>query len=354
MSGLDIGRGDTALLVLSAVVAGLFLATLAFSAYAILLRQRHEKRDRLWTRLRSRWEEPVLNALVDPDTIPAVHKLVEEKFQLHFVQFVLEYTRRVRGPERQVLARMAAPFLPEIAVRARHRSPEVRTRAVQTLGTLGLPEYSEQVLAGLDDESQLVSFVAARHLARPDLPEHGVALLDHLPRYRGANSRFLASMLVAVGAPMIPQLRVRLADSALPAWERAIVADALTIHMDPGSADVAATALDDTDDRELAARLLRLIAIIGRPTHREVIHRFADSADDMLRAQAFRALGSIGDERDLERLVRGMKDDSPWVALHAARGVREAGGRAALEELEATDPDLAALAGQVLAEDPDL
>lgn len=274
-----------------------------------------------------------------------------EKYQLHFVQFVLEYTRRVRGPERETLSRMVAPFLPEIAERASHRSPEVRTRAVQTLGTLGLPEYSEQVLAGLDDDSQLVSFVAARYLARPDLPQHGVALLDHLPRYREANSRFLASMLVAVGAPLIPELRNRLADSSLPGWERAIIADALTIHMDPGSADVAAEALDGSADRELAARLMRLIAIIGRPAHREVLHRYAASDDQMLRGQAFRALGSIGDGRDLELLVSGMDDDSPWVALHAARGVREAGGRSALEELEATDPSLAALAGQVLAED---
>lgn len=246
---------------------------------------------------------------------------------------------------------MAAPFLPAIAKRASHRSPEVRTRAVQTLGTLGLPEYSEQVLKGLDDESQLVSFVAARYLARPDLPQHGVALLDHMPRYREANSRFLASMLVAVGSPLIPELRNRLADTSLPAWERAIVADALTIHMDPGSADVAAEALAGSEDRELAARLMRLIAIIGRPEHRVVLHRYAESEDRMLRAQAFRALGSIGGKEDLELLARGMKDESPWVALHAARGVRDVGGRGALEEVEAIDPELAALAGQVLAEE---
>lgn len=351
LPGPELGVGDTALLVISAVLVALFAATVVFSGYAVLLRKRHEARDRLWAGFQERWEAPVLNALVAPDTIPDVHGLVDPEYELHFVQFVLEYTRRVRGPERQTLSKLAAPFLPAIAERADHRSPEVRTRAVQTLGMLGLPEYADQVLAGLDDESPLVSFVAARHLARPDLPQHGVALLDHLARYKDADSRFLASMLVAVGAPMIPELRARLSDPSVAPWERAILADALIIHMDPGAADIAAEALATADDRELIARLLRLIAIIGRPEHRDVVLGLVDSNDPLLRGQAFRALGSIGDDRDLAILIAGVDDESPWVALHAARGVRDAGGRAVLVDLVATDPALASLAGQILAEE---
>jgi hypothetical protein len=46
-----------------------------------------------------------------------------------------------------------------------------------------------------------------------------------------------------------------------------------------------------------------------------------------------------------------MDDPSPWATLHAARGVRAAGGRRILEEIAASDHPHAALAGQVLFEE---
>jgi hypothetical protein len=46
-----------------------------------------------------------------------------------------------------------------------------------------------------------------------------------------------------------------------------------------------------------------------------------------------------------------MEDPSPWVALHAARGVLEAGGRGRLLAISAGDSRPAAVAGQVLAEE---
>jgi hypothetical protein len=48
-----------------------------------------------------------------------------------------------------------------------------------------------------------------------------------------------------------------------------------------------------------------------------------------------------------------MNDASPWVALHAARGVREAGGERVLGELAASDHAHARLAGQVLYQEDD-
>ena len=91
------------LVVLSGVIITLFAVTLIFSAYAIVLRFRHARRDRLWTALTNMWEEPVLAAIVDPERVDDVHEEVPEEYRLHFVNFILEYTRRVRGEERQTL-----------------------------------------------------------------------------------------------------------------------------------------------------------------------------------------------------------------------------------------------------------
>ena len=129
---------EGALVILSIVIAVLLAITLVFSVYALLLRVRNGQRERLTEMLKSRWEGPVLAAIVDPTRVDEVHEVVPEKYRLHFVNFILEYTRRVRGEERQTLRLLASPYLDLIVGRMKHRDAGRRARAVQTLGTLGL------------------------------------------------------------------------------------------------------------------------------------------------------------------------------------------------------------------------
>ena len=349
--GSDLAATDTALLFLGLTVCALLLVALSFAAYALLLRHGHARRERLTAALRERWEGPVLSALADPERIPQVHALVPRQHRLRFVQFILEYVRRVRGAERRVLRQLVEPFLGEVAERTEHRRSEVRTRAVQTLGTLGLPRYAPEVLAGLDDPSPLVSMVAARYLARPEFPQYAPQLLEHLHRFEGWNRRFLASMLANMGPELSPRLREGLTDEDRPAWLRGVFAEALRMQLDPRAADVAAEVLKETDDRDLSASLLRLLATVGRPEHVELLRRLADTDDEIIRAQALHALGVLGDESELPLLFAGMDDPSPWAALHAARGVRDAGGAELLAEIAESDHEQAALAGQVLFEE---
>lgn len=342
---------EGALLALSGVIVGLFAVTLAFSAYAIVLRFRHARRDRLWTALTNRWEEPVLAAIVDPERARDVHEEVPEEYQLHFVNFILEYTRRVRGEERRTLRSLALPYLDQIAERTKHRDSGLRTRAVQTLGTLGLPDYSEEVLAGLEDPSPLVSMVAARYLARAEFPEFAPAVLRHLDKFDGWNRRFLASMLAAIGSDASDTLRGGLADADTPEWLRAVYAEALKMQRDPLAGDLAVRALSEDPGRELIASLLRLLAEVGRPDHLPIVRGLARSDDVIVRAQALHALGLLTDGPDVPALVEAMADPSPWAAIHAARGVREAGGRALLEDMVRSGGVHARLAGQVLSEE---
>lgn len=342
---------DSALFILAVTIVGLFVVALLFSGYALVLRYRHASRERLRDALRKRWEEPVLGAIADPDRISEVQALVPREYRLHFVQFVLEYVRRVRGAERQVLRRLVEPYLDEIAERAEHPRSEVRTRAVQTLGTLGLPRYAPEVLKGLHDPSPLVSMVAARYLARPEFPQYAPELMKHLHRFEGWNRRFLASMLANMGPEVSAILRDGLLDGDRPTWLRGVFAEALRMQLDPRAADAAVEALEATDDRDFSASLLRLLAAVGRPEHVEVLRVLSDADDEIIRAQALHALGVLGGDAELPLLFAGMDDASPWAALHAARGVRDAGGRELLEEIAESEHAQARLAGQVLFEE---
>jgi HEAT repeats len=171
----DLGAATTAqesaLLLLVVVIGALLVATVIFSAYAIVLRARHQRRDRRREMLAQRWREAVLHAVADPDAVDAVHALVGDH-QLSFIGFVLEFARRVRGAEKESLRRLVAPYLGLIEERALARRVEVRARAIQTLGTLGLPDHAPTVIAALDDPSPLVAMIGARALAREKSPEY--------------------------------------------------------------------------------------------------------------------------------------------------------------------------------------
>jgi HEAT repeat protein len=123
------------------------------------------------------------------------------------------------------------------------------------------------------------------------------------------------------------------------------------MQRDPLAGDLAATALASDPEREFAASLLRLLAEVGRRDHLPIVRTLAKGDDVMIRAQALHALGLLTDGSDVPVLVEAMADPSPWAAMHAARGVREAGGRALLEDMVGSDHVHARLAGQVLNEE---
>jgi HEAT repeat protein len=337
--------------VLIGIVAALFVVTLAFSAYAVGLRLMNEARDRRRAAYALKWQDRLLMALADQDEAAALRREIEPDERLHFVGFAVQYARRLRGDGRDALAGLASPFLAPIVARADSPSVEVRARAIQTLGMLGLPAHAPRVVAALDDPSPLVAMVAARSLALVESPEYAEAVLARLHRFDGWNRRFLASMLAAMGPGVSPSLRSGLADSRADPRSRAVLAEALQIQGDLASADVAAGVLQTATDPELLGSTLRLLQAVGRPEHADAVRAYVTSPDETVRAQALHALGSVGGEGDIAQLVGSMRDPSPWAALSAARGVLAAGGGGVLSEMAASGDAGGVIARQVLAGD---
>jgi HEAT repeat protein len=132
---------------------------------------------------------------------------------------------------------------------------------------------------------------------------------------------------------------------------RAIAATALTYLGDLEAADVAVTVLGGRHDvPDLLASSLRLIAKLGRPEHAAAVRPLIDSGHFAVRAAAISALGAIGGPDDLAAIREGYDDASPWVAMHAARALVDAGDVRSLEEIVARRHSRASLAIQVLSE----
>jgi len=318
------------LVVLAAAIIGFFLLAAGLAATAILLRVKNERTRRRWERLESRWEDPVVEAVMGSASLDQVWQLVDRSEELSFVAFLIRFARRLAGSERRLIEGLAEPYLARVAEQLERRSPERRAVAVQTLSVLGRRRYAHRLVAALDDPSPLVAMVAARALASRESPDFAAAILSRLRRFEPWRSSFLASMLSSVGPALAPALIRLLADRQADPRARSVAAEALRELHEPSAADVAAGVQVDESDRDLLASTLGLLADVGRAEHAAAIRPHLVAREPIVRARAVAALGSIGAPADLPNLLAALDDASPWVALRAAEALRDAGATKAL------------------------
>jgi HEAT repeat protein len=331
------------------MVTGVLLtATTGFALLTVALRFRHMKASARGAELEQRWKPLLLGALADPKEVTKLTGTVGPGEELYFVDQVWEVARRVRGAEREMLTRIGRPYLSVLVARSKNRDPEIRARAVQTLGVMGMPEHADLLLAALDDPSAHVSMTAARALARKEHPQYAPAVLARLDRFQTWNQRYLAAMLAGIGPGAAKVLRRILADSTKSEWSRTVAASALALQRDLESADVAADILEKGAVGELSAASANLLGATARPDHLPILRRLSDSPNYVVRMIALEALAPLGDAGDQSRLEAALHDLSPWVALRAAYALRELGGTQALEKLAASNDERAVLAREVL------
>jgi HEAT repeat protein len=334
------------------VAVALVLFTGAFLAYALLLHVRHRRLGRRRAALEERWRAFLLETASGSRPEDDGELRIAPEDEVLFLDLVTKYARALDFPERGRLEALAKPFLPALRPLLGEADPLRRARALDTLGELGFEEEEETLVEAVSDESGLVAMLAARALAQRGRPEHLPRILRNLERFENWNTSFLASLLAAFGTDGAPEIRALLLEDEAPARFRFSAARARAAMNDLSSADLAARLLPSEPDPEVQSDLLRLVAKLGRPEHAAVARAFTASPTSHVRAAALQALSALGTEGgdDAERIAAGLDDPSPWVALHAARGLRELGRTDVLERLAGSPSPRASLAAEVLGE----
>ena len=346
----DFGPGDRFLGLI--IVASLSFAafSISFVAAALVLRWRNLRKARRWNVLEERWEAELLDFIAGDITADALRTRISRDDSRYFIDYLTRFARRMRGSERKMVEELAAPYLPLIVRQLRSRQAATRSRAVRSLSLLGLKSYAPEIIGALDDASPIVAMTAARGLSRRENPQYAPAVLLRLERFRDWSPAFLAAMLAGIGPDAATFLRGTLANERQPSSVRAVAADALRALNDIPAADVAATALLRERQRDVIAAALRLLKQCGNAKHATAIRPLAHNPDDLIRAQALSALGTLGDSRDVSTLTAALSDPSIWVASHAAQALLANAGRSVLDGIAASAHPRADLARQVLVE----
>lgn len=346
----DMGFTSRLYALVTTVTLGFALVALTFAALAVAFRWINVRKARRWQALETEWEAGLLDLLAGDIGVDAFRGRVAHRDALYFVDYLSQFARRLRGAERVLIAQVAPPYLPRVAKQVHSRQATVRARAVRTLGLLGLRDYSYAIIAALDDPSPLVAMTAARQLAQREPSDFAPAVLLKLHRFQHWSPGFLTAMLAAIGPDAAPFLRAALADERELSTVRAVAADALRAVNDLTAADLAGRIASQSSDRELVAASLRLLRSCGEARHTGLVRVLARHGDDVIRAHALAALGTLGDADDIPLLVAAIGDASVWVAWPAARSLAAIGGRAALEGIATSAHVRADLAREVLLE----
>jgi len=320
---------------LAAVIVGLAVLNLVFAGLVVLLRVAHGRRAARLERLNLHWQRLLIQLIAgDLDPVDLAGQ-VDPAEQRDVVEIAWNFARRIRGADRERIRMFAAPLLDVVKTELASKRAETRARALQVVSCLGDADGESTLASFLDDASLLVSLVAARALCQPQRARWIGEVLLRLDRHASWSVALSSSMLATVGIGAAETMRVYLGDARNPPDGRVAVARALELLRDPEAADVAASQIPGADPN-LIASCLRLLSVVGRATHADVVRPFIVDERFFVRAAAITTLGKIGTRADARAIVEAPDIGSPWVAIRSAQ---------ALSDLHASD-ELASLVGR--------
>lgn len=330
----DLGR-DPLILALVIGIVGLIVLALALIGTAVRFRVRNNRTGREWSRRERTWDPLILMVLSGAGPDLAIHESVAPADRLYFIEYLLRYARRLEGPERAVIERIAEPYLGPLVNRIGHRDEAFRARAIRTVGTLGQARYRDVIVAALDDPSDLVAMAAARSLTQSGSPALAAAVLAKLSRFGRWRPSLIASMLVRVGPAMAEPLRAMMADASAEPAVRVIAVEALAELSDPLAADAAARLLAGVTDRNLVVALLGLVFVAGRAEHLEVVRPLVASPDAPVRARAYATVARLDPGFSTDQIAQVLRDESPWVPIRVVEALESIGARRLVAEINA-------------------
>ncbi len=329
----------------------LTLMTIAFAFMAIYLRLVHNRRERYWQALHSKWDKDILNVLSGDRSIADFLMLVESGQELDFIRFLAPFAYRLRGSDLDILAQLAQPHLAHVEQQLKHKSPGVRIWAINIFGLFGMPAQEDSIAAMLTDHSPAVAMFAASTLLSHQRTGFVMPIIGQMHRFNKWNIHALADLLVRSGPKAIPMMQNVYLDIRQEPRTRVVVAEALARCNAFSSLNAALLVLGSETNRDVLVATMHLIAHISQGRHIESIRLLCNSTDEVLKITALRTLRALAVPADVPVFRKALEDTNTWVVRQAATALRDLGDLGTLQAIAAQIAHpRCMLARQILAE----
>lgn len=327
----------------------LLVVAISLIFITIRLHRANQKKAQQWASMEARWQPLMMKVLSGDDWPEHIQSAIGPGEGLFFIDFLMRYAEKLQGNSKNMVAELAAPYMPRLLNNLRTGDAEQRARAIITLAALTPDQHQREIVEALNDNSPLVSMLAARSLAENHSIDHLQPILNKMERFRSWSPSFLISMLVSLAKEQPEILREALLDPHQADWVKTVLMKALTELNDWQALPLAAQCLELDVNRELQAAALQFVAKIGHEGLVEMVRKKCDHPDFVVRLHAVKALASLGSEIDRGLLLHLLrKDDSQWIAYQAAQALKATGSQEVLYAVSVSEHPRAELAREVL------
>lgn len=319
------------------VVETILATSAAFLVLTVLIVANKAQREirEGWRRARRRELEPRVLAWAHGDAPSVLSVLgggLAKKDRRVYEEIVLDHVERVRGVERERLARTLDElgFVQGWRRGVRSRGWWHRAAAAEKLGLARASRATEELVAAMKDPNEEVRLRAAKALGAIG----GKAAVEPLVRALSEPNRWsairIADILTDLGREVAGELIDRY--TTLNRHGRLAALDILArVHAIDSSSFLHGRLGDE--DRDVRARAAHALGAIGDPAAAPALIERLDDPEWPVRAMAAKALGRIRHVPSIPALRNAMRDREWWVRANAADAVR-AMGEAGIEALE--------------------
>lgn len=341
------------LLIFAIVV--LAFVTVLFSALVLFHRLWMTRLDAHRGRMQEQWIGVVFRYMSDKASAADVARMVRLEDLDAFTDMVVHLIESIDGEDRERLTRLFEEMgiVSHYLTRLGDRNRWLRIYAVHFLGMVRARAAVPALVSLLEDRDDVVAFAAAQSLSQIRDREHLGQIVDVLTRRENWSEGAVAEILLEFGPDVAGGLLPLLRQPDLLEKSRFVVVDLLGYLRHLPALPTLVCLLDETAAPELKARILRALGRMASPEATAIIERYANyPGDPVVRLEAVRALGLIGQEESLEHLREALQDGDWNVRHESAWGLIHLGqpGIAELRERASADGQAGAISRQVLAE----
>lgn len=278
--------------------------------------------------LMERWEPLLLDFMSGELSVEDAGKqMVHADYEL-LGEILIEYSQDIKGQalERMISLWRRLGFDVYSMERLKSRSAWRRAYGATMLGIMRDIRVTPELIKLLQDRAPIVTFAAAKALARIGVKRELAKILDVVATSKSWSEDQFAEIILNFG-PDIAEDLVRLCDDPrVPAKRLVFIIDVLGFLRFQGAYETLAK-LAEKGEKEVRIRALKALGEIGFPECWSfLVGLLADKAWE-IRSQAAKALGKLGHERAIPGLINALDDEVWWVRFNAAVALAKLGDK---------------------------
>ncbi len=304
----------------------LFLVCLLLG-YTLILRAQNNRRERYITRLEKEWRPLVWRYLEGELEAGTFISTVEKKDYQVFGEFIERYLVDLRGTDHdRLIALLHEMEFGRLITKQLHvKSDWERAYACHFLGTIGYGASIPDLEKLLDDPSQIVAFFAAKAILLLGGHDRFSTIVDVLNRRQDLSTDKIKEILLIYGEADPKGLIELLTNSRLSSR---IIIDTVNVLAQSRAFNAGEQLLhlaEHTNDDEIKIACIKALGELSILRATDFMTKNLLNDNWIIRSQAARNLGKIGNEKVISQLSSALEDDNYWVKYHSASAIAELG-----------------------------